>query len=216
MPGETSPSPRPAAPQSAAPQAAPPALRASHADRDRVVAALGVAAGDGRLSPEELDERVEAALSARTVADLAALTADLPPVSVSATGVVAEGRDVLRIEQKFTRTERVGAWVLPRRLEIAAEWCHVKLDFTQAVITHDTLEVDVDMQGGNLALIVGPGIVVDPYGLSLEFSKVKGHRDPDPGAPVRLRIELIGRKSFGRVTVRHPRRPWGRRNSPPP
>ncbi|MFD5462930.1 DUF1707 domain-containing protein [Kitasatospora sp. NPDC127059] len=188
-----------------------PALRASHADRDRVVTALGVAAGDGRLTAEELDERVEAALSARTVGDLAELTADLPPVSVSATGVVAEGRDVLRIEQKFTRTERVGAWVLPRRLEIAAEWCHVKLDFTQAVITHDTLEIDVDMQGGNLTLIVGPGIVVDPYGLALEFSKVKGHQDADPGAPVRLRIELIGKKSFGRVTVRHPRRWRARR-----
>ncbi|MEV7599073.1 DUF1707 domain-containing protein [Kitasatospora sp. NPDC089797] len=183
-----------------------PALRASHADRDRVVAALGVAAGDGRLTAEELDERVEAALSARTLGDLTDITADLPPVSVSTTGVVAEGRDVLRIEQKFTRTERVGSWVLPRRLELHAEWCNVTLDFTQAVITHDTLEVDVDMQGGHLTLIVGPGIVVDPYGLALEFSKIKGHRNPDPHAPTRLRIELVGRKSFGRLTVRHPRR----------
>ncbi|MFJ4191069.1 DUF1707 domain-containing protein [Kitasatospora sp. NPDC089509] len=182
------------------------ALRASHADRDRVVAALGVAAGDGRLTAEELDDRVEAALAARTLADLAHLTADLPPVTVSRTGVVAEGRDVLRIEQKFTKAERTGSWVLPRRLEIAAEWCNVTLDFTQAVLTHDTLEVDVDMQGGNLTLIVGPGIVVDPYGLVLEFAKVKGHQSPDPDLPPRLRIELVGKKSFGRIAVRHPRR----------
>ncbi|HYB18129.1 MAG TPA: DUF1707 domain-containing protein [Streptosporangiaceae bacterium] len=45
----------------------PPDLRASHADRDRVVDALRVAAGDGRLSAEELDTRVESALSARTL-----------------------------------------------------------------------------------------------------------------------------------------------------
>src|SRR5215472_17415029 len=54
------------------------ALRASHEDRDRVVEQLRVAAGDGRLSSEELDERLELALSARTYAELVPLTADLP------------------------------------------------------------------------------------------------------------------------------------------
>lgn len=40
--------------------------------------ALRVAAGDGRLSAEELDERLERALTAKTYAELAALTTDLP------------------------------------------------------------------------------------------------------------------------------------------
>lgn len=39
---------------------------------------LQVAAGDGRLTAAELDERLDAALSARTTGDLARLTADLP------------------------------------------------------------------------------------------------------------------------------------------
>jgi Domain of unknown function (DUF1707) len=55
-----------------------PDLRASHEDRDRVVDVLRVAAGDGRLSAEELDARLESALSARTLGELAGLTADLP------------------------------------------------------------------------------------------------------------------------------------------
>jgi hypothetical protein len=55
-------------------------MRASHEDRDRTVDVLRVAAGDGRLTLEELDERLEAALSARTVGELAVLTADLPAV----------------------------------------------------------------------------------------------------------------------------------------
>ncbi|WP_424537123.1 DUF1707 SHOCT-like domain-containing protein [Sphaerisporangium viridialbum] len=42
-----------------------PDLRASHGDRDRVVDALRVAAGDGRLDAEELDTRLERALDAR-------------------------------------------------------------------------------------------------------------------------------------------------------
>ena len=56
----------------------PDELRASHGDRDRVVELLRVAAGDGRLTAEELDERLEIALTARTYGELAALTTDLP------------------------------------------------------------------------------------------------------------------------------------------
>jgi hypothetical protein len=59
-------------------------LPASRQDRDRVVGLLRVAASDGRLTPAELDERLEAALAARTYADLAALTADLPPAKGTA------------------------------------------------------------------------------------------------------------------------------------
>jgi hypothetical protein len=52
--------------------------RASHADREQVVGALQAAFVQGRLTTDELDERVGQALAARTYADLAALTADLP------------------------------------------------------------------------------------------------------------------------------------------
>jgi Domain of unknown function (DUF1707) len=55
-----------------------PQLRASDADRDTTVDILCAAVGDGRLTLTELDERVGAALSARTVAQLAGLIADLP------------------------------------------------------------------------------------------------------------------------------------------
>jgi Domain of unknown function (DUF1707) len=41
-------------------------LRASHVDRDAVVEVLRIAAGDGRLTPTELDERLEAALTVKT------------------------------------------------------------------------------------------------------------------------------------------------------
>ncbi|MGH3202731.1 MAG: DUF1707 SHOCT-like domain-containing protein [Streptosporangiaceae bacterium] len=52
--------------------------RASRADREQVVEALKVAFVQDRLTPDELDERVGQALAARTYADLAALTTDLP------------------------------------------------------------------------------------------------------------------------------------------
>ena len=52
--------------------------RASHADREQVVGALQAAFVQGRLTADELDERVGQALAARTYAELAALTSDLP------------------------------------------------------------------------------------------------------------------------------------------
>jgi len=55
-----------------------PLLRASDADRERVVATLRRHYADGRLSDEELSERVESAYRTATVGELEALTADLP------------------------------------------------------------------------------------------------------------------------------------------
>jgi class 3 adenylate cyclase len=53
-------------------------VRASDADRERVAELLRDHYGAGRLSEEDLSERVEAAYDVRTTAELAALTADLP------------------------------------------------------------------------------------------------------------------------------------------
>ena len=53
-------------------------VRTSYADRDAVIERLRVAAGDGMLTVEELDTRIEAATAAKTFGQLARLTADLP------------------------------------------------------------------------------------------------------------------------------------------
>ena len=187
-------------------------LRASHADRDRVVDVLRVAAGDGRLTAEELDERVEAALSARTVGELAVLTTDLP---TGAAGTPVEVKDVARIRQRGGSARRGEGWVVPRRLEIESEWGDVTLDLSDAVIVYDTLRIDLDMRGGVLKLLTRPGIVVDTDGLELGFAKVKARSAGAPGVPVELRVEIHGRKDFGRVVVRPQRRVSVRRGPTP-
>jgi hypothetical protein len=53
-------------------------LRTSHADRDQAIDRLKAAFVHGRLTKDELVARMAQAFSARTYADLAALTADLP------------------------------------------------------------------------------------------------------------------------------------------
>jgi hypothetical protein len=58
------------------------AIRASDGERDQVVARLQRDFADGRLTQAELEERVGAALAARTRDQLQALTADLPGAGV--------------------------------------------------------------------------------------------------------------------------------------
>jgi len=53
-------------------------LRASHADRERVIGTLKAAFVQGRLTKDEFDLRVDQTLAARTYAELATLTTDLP------------------------------------------------------------------------------------------------------------------------------------------
>jgi hypothetical protein len=56
-------------------------LRVSHTDREQVLDTLKDAFVRGRLTKDEFDSRVAHTLASRTHADLAALTADLPPGS---------------------------------------------------------------------------------------------------------------------------------------
>jgi hypothetical protein len=53
-------------------------IRVSDADRERVAARLREHFAEGRLSQEELDERLSAALGAKTAGDLRRVMADLP------------------------------------------------------------------------------------------------------------------------------------------
>ena len=172
-----------------------PNLRASHADRDRVVDALRVAAGDGRLSAEELDSRLETALSARTMGELAELTADLPAKLAS------QSRDVLVVEQHGGKFAREGRWPVPPRIELRTQLCRVTFDFTQAVITSNVLLIETDMVHGKLSIISAPGIVIDTDGLHLTYSKVKLRTRTAAADPL-LRIELVGNLLHSRVVER--------------
>jgi uncharacterized protein DUF1707 len=63
-----------------------PSWLAGTADRERTVGVIRAGFAEGRLTQDELDERVAAAYAARTYAELWALTADLPagPLPVAA------------------------------------------------------------------------------------------------------------------------------------
>jgi hypothetical protein len=197
---------------------APGQLRASHQDRDRVVEILRVAAGDGRLSAEELDERLEAALTARTYAELAALTTDLPAAGAPpAAAVTTPPKEIVRIDCGSGRATREGRWVVPRRMEVKVTSGEVKLDLTDAVVTQSTLRIDAEVHSGRLKLITKPGIAVDTDEVGVRHGEVKVRVPWGHDVPVTLRVEVAGTVRSGHIVARPPRRSfWGWLTRQPP
>ena len=172
-----------------------PDMRASHEDRDRVVDALRVAGGDGRLSAEELDTRLERALSARTLGELAGLTSDLPNALAA--------KEVLVIRQHAGKYVQEGRWLVPARIELQTQMCRVTLDFIHAVITSSVLRIDADMQHGKLVIVSTPSIMINTDGLALTYSKLK-LRSKNAAADPRLRIDLVGSLVHAKLIEQRP------------
>jgi hypothetical protein len=180
-------------------------VRASHEDRDRVVDLLRVAAGDGRLTAAELDERLEVALTARTHGELAALTSDLPAAPGFAASAPAP-KDVVRINCQSGNVMRDGRWVVPQRIDVRVTSGNVTLDFTEAVLSASSLQIDAEVRSGNLKLVTKPGIVVDTDDVAIRSGNVKVKMPWGHDAPVALRIGVSGKVGSGNITARPPRR----------
>jgi len=182
-------------------------LRASHEDRDRVVEVLRVAAGDGRLTAEELDERLEAALTARTYAELAVLTRDLPAGPGLAPAVPERTpKDLVRIDLRSGHTKREGRWVVPRQMQVQITSGHARLDFTQAVISERSLHIDAEVRSGSLTLLTKPGVVVDTDDIAVRSGHVKVRAPWGPDVPVVLRVTVSGKVGSGHIIARPPHR----------
>ncbi len=181
-------------------------LRASHDDRDRVVELLRVSAGDGRLTADELDERLELAMTARTYGELAKLVADLPAAGSVAPAPAVRAKDVVRIDTHSGHTKRDGPWVVPQRIEARIHSGELRLDFTQAVITQPSLQIDADVRSGRIILITKPGIAVDTDEIVVRSGHVQVRAPWGSGVPEVLRIEVTGKVGSGHFIARPPHR----------
>ena len=187
-----------------------PALRASDADRDRVIELLRAAVGDGRLDQAEFDERLDAALAARTIDALTPLTADLIAAPGSAAALAlplartpAEPTaELLTIRERHGSVRREGRWALPHRLRLNTAWCDVMLDLTKAVHSGPELIIELQVRGGNVELVLAPGMVVDANELSVRHTKLTISRDANDNAPETLHVRLAGRARHARIDTR--------------
>jgi hypothetical protein len=177
-------------------------VRASDADRDRVVEVLAAASAEGRLTLEEYSERSDAALVARTLGDLGSLTADLPASSPPA---VPHG-DAAAVPEEITAVlgneSRKGPWVVPPRMIVRSVLGDCHLEMHKAIIGQHVTTIDATVRFGTVTIFVPDGIDVRMSGravLGAKSSELRG--EPQPGAPV---IVVRCNVFCGAVTVRRP------------
>lgn len=185
---------------------APRDLRASDADRERVVAVLAEAVADGRLTLDEHAQRVQQAYSARTLGDLAGLTADLGGPSAQPLRL----DDSRAITALFRREERAGRWVVPDRLAVTAVGGHIVLDLREALLQGLHTVIQAAVVGGQLHLLVPEGVEV----IVVRTSATGRNADsrPPPAVPAgRPVIEVRAFTMAGQVRVHTPRPPGRRR-----
>jgi hypothetical protein len=165
--------------------------RASDAEREAVVARLRDAAAEGRLTVEELTERIDAAYAARTRADLEPLIADLPAPPAGVAAPVVGGPPAARPGPKLVLGilgggDRKGRWRVPPRMTVVNVMGGADLDLREAVLETPEVEITVWSLMGGSTITVPEGVHVELEGFALMGGndlRVEGP-DASPGAPV--------------------------------
>ena len=158
---------------------------------------LGEAMSNGRLTADEHAERVQRAITARTLGELAELTADLA-ASVRQPVRLDGGKVIAGI---FGPARRDGRWVVPEPT-VTAMFGEVEVDFTQAIMQASRVQLYATVFSSRLRLIVPDGVSVIVSG-HMVLGRKRGGTAPQagPGTPV---IEVRALVLGGELTVRTP------------
>ena len=185
-------------------------LRVSDADREQAAEVLRQAAGDGRLTLDELDERLSAAYAAKTYADLESVTSDLPGPGVAAPVTTASGGfPAERIGGTpgapfaiaiMGGARRRGRWVVPRRYTCFALMGGIELDLREAQFSQRDVTIQAFSLMGGVSVIAPEDIEIDVTGLGIMGGF--DHEASGPGAPGAPRLKVIGFSLMGGVDVR--------------
>lgn len=191
-------------------------LRASDADRERVADILRQAAGDGRLTMEELDERLDAVYAAKTYTELEPITHDLPQAGTShapaATPVAAADRiggeptsaGAFAVMGGFSRK---GFWVVPKDFTAVAIMGGGEIDLREARFAEHVTTIHAVTIMGGIEITVPEDVTVHVTGVGImgAFEHSASGEGP-PGGP---KIVINGVALMGGVDVKRkpPKKP---------
>ncbi len=199
-----------------------PELRASDADRERTAETLRRAAGEGRLTVEELEERLNTVYESRTQTELERLTADVPAAGEGAAGrrlPVRRGEGgTAWLVSVMGGHDRKGRWRVARHCRVINIMGGSNLDLNDAELADDEIDILVFslMGGSEIRVPDGLNVEVSDFALMGGNDSRVGVERPDPGGPlVRIRmVSLMGGSTLkrGRKLSRAEKRELGRRD----
>ena len=168
--------------------------RISEDDRDAAVRRVQEAFADGHISHADMDDHLQAVLTAKSPGDLVPALAALPDPHPGRTLVLAG---------KGGRFRRRGPWRVPRVLKVESEYGKVD-SWTSSGATFEYQVVDIELQlrFGRARITLPDDAVVDLDDLSTVWKQpiFKTPQRFDAGGP---RIRISGTMEFGRLTIRY-------------
>ncbi len=193
-------------------------LRASDADRERVADVLRQAAGDGRLTMEELDERLDAVYAAKTYADLEPVTRDLPQTAGAQVPSAVAAGDPQRFGGQPTSHgafaimggfSRKGDWVVPEEFTAFAFMGGGELDLREARYATPTVTIHVIAIMGGVEITVPEDATVRVTGIGIMGAfDHQSSGTGQPGGPTIVvnGVALMGGAEVKRRPLRKPKR----------
>ncbi|GAB6088546.1 DUF1707 SHOCT-like domain-containing protein [Spirochaeta dissipatitropha] len=170
--------------------------RASDSDRMQVEELLRSAATDGRIDFSELEDRLTAVYEARTMNELALITADLPA------DAVPELKPLV-MKNSSGVMKKNGVWQVPSEITTECNSGTITIDFNKAVCRHTSLTVRATVNSGIVKLIVPEGwnVNMDDVSINSGISRNKATAAWQPGKPV---ITVQGTVNSGVLKAVHP------------
>lgn len=187
-------------------------MRISDADRDRAASVLSHALAEGRLTPQEHSDRLDAIFAAKTQADITPLISDLPNAAALAypgySGAVATSRKRARLVAILGAITRKGAWQVPEKMSAVTVLAGGDLDFREALLPPGEIRLRATCVLAGLDIVVPPEMrVIDDAWALMGGIEVPPETEESrqPNAPV---LRLSGVTIMGGVSVRRkPRAP---------
>jgi hypothetical protein len=192
----------------------PDQMRISDADREKVAQVLHMAMSEGRITINELEERLTEVYAAKTVGDLKPVTADLPqtnaaiePATTRALGLpddrIGGHPGSAASIAIMSGASRKGSWVVPPQHNSFAFWGATEIDLRYARFAekHSTITAVAIM--GGVDVIVPDDINVEVTGIGVmgAFELEDRARTP-PASPTAPTVKVTGLAFWGAVVVK--------------
>jgi len=187
-----------------------PELRISDTDRDRTAEVLREAHAHGRITVDELDERLTSVYSAKTYADLVPITRDLPAVQDAAVSPGNARSSRIGGTPRFRMSlailggaSRDGAWVVPPEYKAIATLGGIKLDMSDSTFAESETVIRAYAVLGGMEITVPADAEVDVGAVGIMGGV--DHGAEGPGAPGGPRIRIVGVAVMGGIEVKRGR-----------
>jgi hypothetical protein len=203
-------------------------LRVSDAEREHVVGLLQRATGTGLLDLDEFTRRVDTALAARTRGELNVVLLDLPglthperpaqvpmparPPARPPAATVSDAGTGGEIRSMLGSVSRKGAWDVPAHLVVRVTLGTAELDFTEATIPHDVVDIELEVVAGTVEMRLPAGARVEHGELQATLSSIEDRQRGRTDTPAGPLFRIRGSLRAAELELRPPRRArWWRR-----